>query len=118
MIETYSGSWKMGKSIIGIIGAVAIAMILLCVGAFSLDAVVDHGKEVYATQKCGLCHSISGIGGKKLALDGIGSKLNHDEMKKWIRTPRDMKTGTTMKAYPNLPEKDLEDLIAYLMTLR
>jgi len=85
--------------------------------AFSLDA-VDHGKEVYAMQKCVLCHSISGIGGKKMALDGIGSRLKSEDIKKWIRTPKEMKPDTTMKSYPNLPEKDLADLAAYLMTLR
>ena len=62
--------------------------------------------------------SISGIGGKKMALDGIGTKLNPDTMKKWIKTPKNMKADTTMKPYPNLPEKDLNDLIEYLMTLR
>jgi cytochrome c2 len=101
-----------------IIGSLAMAVILLCVAVFSLDIATDHGKEVYATQKCGLCHSISGIGGKKLALDGLGSKMTSDTMKKWIRTPKDMKAGTTMKPYPNLPEKDLNDLVEYLMTLR
>jgi len=29
-----------------------------------------------------------------------------------------MKADTTMKAYPNLPEKDLSDLIAFLSTLK
>jgi cytochrome c2 len=85
--------------------------------AFSPDA-LDHGKEVYAMQKCALCHSISGIGGKKMALDGIGSRLKSEDIKKWIRTPKEMKPETTMKSYPNLPEKDLNDLTAYLMTLK
>ena len=100
---------------------VLLAGILLLIGvavALSPDAALDHGKEVYATQKCALCHSISGIGGKKLALDGVGSKLKPEVIKKWIRTPKEMKAETTMKPYPNLPEKDLNDLTAYLMTLR
>jgi mono/diheme cytochrome c family protein len=98
------------------------AGMLVLIGAaavvFALDAALDHGKEVYAEQKCALCHSIGGIGGKKLALDGVGSKLKPDDIKKWIRTPKEMKADTTMKPYPNLPEKDLNDLTAYLMTLR
>ncbi len=85
--------------------------------AFSLDA-VDHGREVYAMQKCALCHSISGVGGKKMALDGIGSRLKSEDIKKWIRTPKEMKPDSTMKSYPNLPEKDLADLAAYLMSLK
>jgi cytochrome c2 len=87
-------------------------------GVIAQDASFEHGKDIYAMQKCALCHSISGTGGKKLALDGLGSRLKQDAVRRWIRTPREMKPDTTMKAYPNLPEKDLNDLVDYLMTLR
>jgi cytochrome c2 len=86
--------------------------------AASPQSSADHGREVFAAQKCALCHSIAGIGGKKLALDGVGSRLKAEDMRKWIRTPKEMKSGTTMKPYPNLPEKDLNDLTAFLSTLR
>jgi mono/diheme cytochrome c family protein len=82
------------------------------------NATLDHGKEVYAAQKCALCHSISGIGGKKHALDGVGSRLKPEDIKKWIRTPKEMKADTTMKPYPDLPDRDLNDLTAYLMTIK
>lgn len=99
----------------------SLAALLITIGialASSPDSALDHGKEVYAVQKCALCHSIAGIGGKKLALDGVGSKLSSEDMKKWIRTPKQMKPTTVMKPYPNLPEKDLNDLTAFLMSLR
>jgi len=101
-----------------IIGAITVLAVIGAVVVFSLDDSVDHGQEVYAMQKCALCHSIRGIGGKKLALDGVGSRLKPEAIQKWIRTPKAMKTDTTMKAYPNLPERDLNDLTAYLATLR
>jgi mono/diheme cytochrome c family protein len=82
------------------------------------ESALEHGKDVYAMQKCALCHSISGIGGKKLPLDGVGSRLKPEAVRRWIRTPKEMKPDTMMKAYPNLPEKDLNDLVQYLMTLR
>jgi mono/diheme cytochrome c family protein len=82
------------------------------------DGAVERGKEVYAEQKCAICHSIAGIGGKKLALDGVGSKLKAEDIKKWIQTPKEMKPGTTMKPYPNLPEKDVNALASYVLTLR
>ncbi len=94
-----------------------IALIGAAIGLLP-DGTEDHGKEVYAMQKCALCHSISGAGGKRLALDGVGSKLKPEDIRKWIRTPKEMKADSTMKAYPNLPEKDLRDLVAYLMTLK
>lgn len=96
---------------------VGLIVLVGALAAFSTDA-VDHGKEVYATQKCAFCHSIGGSGGKKMSLDGVGSRLSADDIKKWIRTPRQMKSDTTMKSYPNLPERDLNDLTAYLLTLK
>ncbi len=100
------------------IASSAAGIVFLCAVAFSLDAALEQGKEVYETQKCGLCHSINGVGGKKMELDGVGSRLNPDGIKKWIKTPREMKSNTTMKPYPNLPEKDLNALASYLMTLK
>jgi cytochrome c2 len=102
----------------GIIAFLAVSVLLACAVAFTLDAAVDHGRDVFAEQKCALCHSIGGIGGKKMALDGVGSKLKPEEIRKWIKTPKEMKPNTIMKSYPNLPEKDLSDLVSYLMSLR
>ncbi len=96
-----------------------VALIAITVAfAASTESAVDHGREVYAVQKCSLCHSIAGVGGNKLALDSVGSKLKAEDIKKWIRTPKEMKSGTIMKPYPNLPDRDLNDLTAYLLTLR
>ena len=86
-------------------------------GVFAADA-VEHGKEVYAAQKCAMCHSIAGKGNAKSPLDGVGSKLKADEIKKWVKTPKEMKADAKMKAYPHLADKDLEDLTAYLLTLK
>jgi mono/diheme cytochrome c family protein len=97
----------------------SLAILLLYASSvIAQDAALKHGKEVYAIQKCDLCHSISGTGGKMQALDGVGSRLKPDAVRRQIRTPREMKPNSTMKAYPNLPEKDLNDLVDYLMTLR
>jgi mono/diheme cytochrome c family protein len=100
------------------ISVVALLLFAGIAAVSSAQSTVDHGREVYAVQKCALCHSISGIGGKKLPLDGVGSRLKAEDIRKWIRTPKEMKPATTMKPYPNLPEKDLSDLTAFLMTLR
>lgn len=99
----------------------ALAAVLILGGTMAVisqDGNVNHGKEVYAMQKCALCHSISGIGGKKMALDGVGSRTKPEALRRWIRTPKEMKADTTMKAYPNLPENDLADLVAFLATLK
>jgi len=103
---------------VAVVAIVGIAALIGALRAVSPDAATDHGREVYATQKCALCHSIADIGGKKSPLDGVGTRLTEDTVRKWIRTPKAMKPDTAMKAYPNLPEKDLSDLTAFLLTLK
>jgi cytochrome c1 len=39
-------------------------------------------------------------------------------MKKWIKTPKEMNPKAMMKPYPNISEKQLDDLVAYLQTLK
>ena len=96
----------------------ATALILFCVAFMFQDDAADRGREVYAMQKCTLCHSIAGIGGKKMPLDRVGSRLKSEEIRKWVKTPKAMKADSIMKSYPNLLEKDLTDLTAFLMTLK
>lgn len=96
---------------------VTVAMVLM-VGIAAYSADTAHGKEVYTAQKCQMCHSIAGAGGKMSSLDGVGTKLKADEIKKWIKTPKEMKADTKMKAYSTMADKDLEDLTAYLLTLK
>ncbi len=103
----------------GVIFAVTLALVL-AVGVFvyAAQGSAEHGKEVYTAQKCQMCHSIAGTGNKAHPLDGVGAKLSAEDMKKWIKTPKAMKADAKMKAYPNLSEKDTDDLVAYLMTLK
>ena len=101
------------------ITGVVVGLMILLGGAatFSQSAAVGQGKEVYAVQKCSLCHSIAGSGGG-VALDGVGARIKPDDIKKRIRAPKEVKADSEMKAYPNLPEKDINSLIAYLQTLK
>jgi len=101
-----------------IIGAVVAAAALFGVTAiFSQGDAASDGRNVFAAQKCSLCHSIAGSGGGQ-SLDGVGARLKPDDFRKRIKAPKDVKAGSGMKAYPNLPEKDINDLIAYLGTLK
>jgi len=105
---------------VGVTGALLLAAGL----ASAQDA--ERGKAVYAEQKCKLCHSVAGEGNKKGALDEVGGKLGAEEMKAWMRTPKEMaeKAGATrkpaMKVYgeDKLSEEDIDALVAYLLTLK
>jgi mono/diheme cytochrome c family protein len=81
------------------------------------------GAVVYGAQKCAMCHSIAGKGGK-LALDGVGTKLSAADIQEWITTPAAAakKHSSTakppMRAYPKLPQADLDNLVAYMASLK
>lgn len=85
--------------------------------------IVASGAEVYAAQKCGLCHAIAGTGNKKGSLDGVGTKLSAADLRAWLVDAPGMtaKSKSTrrplMKAY-KLPAHDLDALVAYLMSLQ
>lgn len=82
------------------------------------DAAVTKGKAVFEAQKCMMCHSVEGKGNKNKPLDGVGSMLKPEEIKKYITSPKDVKADTKMKAYPSLPAEDLDALVAYVSSLK
>lgn len=92
--------------------------------ASSAQDKVARGAEVYAAQKCMVCHSIAGKGNAKGALDKVGGKLSEADIRAWIVDPKGMtaKTNATrkpeMRAYPSLPKDDLDALVAYLQSLK
>src|SRR6476619_3173018 len=84
-----------------------------------------HGEKVYAAQKCSVCHSIAGKGGKASPLDGVGAKLSAADIRQWIVDPVAMaKTANSTKKppmtnkYGKLPAADIDGLVAYIQTLK
>jgi len=94
--------------------------------AARIDAAeAQKGQDVYTAQKCQMCHSIGGKGGKTSPLDGVGAKLSADEIKLWIVNPTEAaaKAKSTKKpAMPNkygkLPAADIDALVAYMQSLK
>ena len=78
----------------------------------------DEGHLVFETARCWMCHSIEGHGNKKTPLDGVGARLTADQIRKWIVSPREMKSDTIMKSFSGLAKNDLEALVAYLASLK
>jgi mono/diheme cytochrome c family protein len=79
-------------------------------------AEVERGRQVYAEQKCAACHSIAGVGSRRYPLDGVGSRLSENEVRRWIVSPREMKATVRKPSY-DLPERDLDALVAYMLSL-
>lgn len=102
-----------------VLGMAAVAA-LIAAPALAQD--LEKGKAVYEAQKCSLCHSVGGRGNAKGPLDKVGAKLSADDIKKWITTPKEMKSETgrkpEMRAYPSLPAADLDALVAYMKSLK
>ena len=103
---------------------VAVGM-AIPVAAARQDEAVKKGQEVYAAQKCSVCHAIAGKGNKANPLDGVGKKLSADEIKQWITNPTEMtaKAKSTKKPpmpakYGKLPAADLDALVAYMQSLK
>jgi len=94
--------------------------------AYAQDAaLIKKGQQVYAAQKCQMCHSIAGKGKTSNPLDGVGAKLSADDIKQWILDPKGMaaKAKSTKKPpmaakYSGLPAADVDALVAYLQSVK
>jgi mono/diheme cytochrome c family protein len=103
-----------------------VATVMVAMGAVPAlaqdAALVQKGQEVYGAQKCARCHAVAGKGNAKGPLDKVGSKLSVDDIRKWIVSPKEMRSEPSRKpdmpAYPALPAPDLDALVAYMRSLK
>jgi mono/diheme cytochrome c family protein len=116
------------KSRVGTIACIAGVTLILglapTASSAGQDDAVKKGMQVYAAQKCSVCHSIAGQGSKRNPLDGVGKKLSAEDTKQWIVDPVGMakKAGSTKKPpmqnkYGKLPAADIDALVAYMQSL-
>jgi mono/diheme cytochrome c family protein len=100
-----------------------VAGVIVLSASASAQDLASKGKDVYSAQKCGVCHSIAGVGNKRGALDGVGSKLTAADIRAWIADAPAMTAKAkaerkpAMKAY-TLAKDDLDALVVYLQTLK
>jgi mono/diheme cytochrome c family protein len=87
-------------------------------GAQIEGAQIERGRTVYVEQKCQACHSIAGVGSRRYPLDGVGSTLSPDDIRKWIVSPLEMNPKVSKRAFDTLPPADLEALVAYVSSLQ
>jgi mono/diheme cytochrome c family protein len=87
------------------------------------DPKIAKGTQVYADQKCALCHSIGEKGNKKGPLDGVASKYSAADLPAWIVDAKAMTAKTKSARKPEmknyaLPKEDVDALVAYMATLK
>ena len=91
--------------------------------AFAQDAKVAKGAALFESNKCSICHSVQGKGGKK-PLDGAGTRLDAATAKLWLTDPKGAEAKTGKKAMPpmknfsSLPQEDIDALVAYVLSLK
>lgn len=81
------------------------------------SATATDGQQVYEREGCAMCHAIQGKGNRRSPLDGVGTRLCRDDLRKWIVSPQEMKPKVRKRAY-TLSEPDLEALVGYLESLK
>jgi len=114
----------------------AFAGLLLGAGPARAEGDTAHGKQVF--QQCGICHStepgeaklgpsLFGIVGRKAAsvqgfrytpaIQKLDVTWTPEQLNIWLENPSKMASGTAM-AFNLAAEKDRQDVIAYLATLK
>ena len=88
----------------------------------------DKGAKVFASNGCSMCHSIAGKGNVKGPLDAVGSKLTPAEIRGWItdaagsaakaKADRKPAMATMQAKFKGISKEDLDDLVAYLSSLK
>lgn len=106
------------------IAIAAVALIALARPA-AAQGDAKKGEQVYTAQKCQICHSIAGKGGKASPLDGVGAKVSADDIRHWIVNPKEMATKMNSQKKPPMPDRygklpaaDIDDLVAYMLSLK
>lgn len=96
----------------------AAAAVLLAVwagAAWAADA-----PEIY-DKKCKLCHSIDGVGGKKMEkggpLDGVGSKRDEQWLRAYLADPKSMIDDSKMPKVKLTPEQT-DAIVAFMLSLQ
>ena len=105
--------------------AVAIIVLMPLAASAQDAAAIKRGATVYNAQKCQMCHSIAGKGGKSSPLDGVAAKLSAADLRAWIVDPVGMTAkhkSTKKPPMPNkwasLPAADVDALVAYLQSIK
>jgi mono/diheme cytochrome c family protein len=81
------------------------------------------GVQIFADQKCALCHSVGGKGNAKGPMDDVGSRLSPADIRAWIVDAKAMTAKSGAARKPEMKQftlavEDVDALVAYLTTLK
>lgn len=114
---------RFSQVLAGVLG-ICVSLAIADAAAAQDAALIKKGQDVYTAQKCAVCHSIGGKGGKASPLDGVGAKLSADDIRAWITDPVAMTKKTNSQKKPPMPKNaklaaaDVDALVAYMQSLK
>lgn len=89
---------------------------------------VDAGRAVYDARKCATCHMVAGKGNIRFPLDGVATRLSADDVRRWLTDTGEMERALPrqpavrmsewMKTNRKINDRDLDALVAYLVSLK
>ncbi len=100
-----------------LVGVAMVVGVMFCAPLYAQDAA--NGEKVFQREKCTMCHTAT-----RNSLKDVGSKLTAEQIREWIKNPVETakKSNVTMKppmrSFEKLPPKDVDDLVAYLQTMK
>ena len=98
--------------------ALALALVSLVVAPLAASGDKVKGENVYKDAKCSVCHKIGTAGGKMgLEITKVGATRNEAWLAKYLANPKAENPKNTMPAV-KAKGADLDDLIAYLLSLK
>jgi nitric oxide reductase subunit C len=101
-------------------GRLLVALVAVGGSATLARGGADEGKALYEKQ-CKVCHSIGADKGKLAdkggPLDGVGAKRDAAWLKKYLTDPKAAVPDAKMPKM-KLTDQQLDDLVAYLLTLK
>jgi mono/diheme cytochrome c family protein len=83
-----------------------------------VDPLLERGWSIYLAERCSSCHSIAGRGSPRYPLDGVGDRLDPEQLRLWVVDPQRARPGVRKRPYDHLSDEDVGALVALLETLR
>jgi|RhiMethySRZTD1v2_1073278.scaffolds.fasta_scaffold225149_2 cytochrome c2 len=98
-----------------------VCVLALCAAGGTVLAGVDEGKQVFADKKCITCHTLGDQKGPAAQLGGpidhVGGKRDAAWMKDYLTDPKSKIPDAKMPKQ-TLTAKELDDLVAYMLSLK
>jgi len=79
---------------------------------------IERGAKDFQ-EKCAVCHKINGVGGSiGTDLSKVGERHDAVFLQTQMKDPTLYKKDTRMPSFKDMPQEDMDALIAYLLTLK